>query len=66
VLVLHPLTGHSSNVAKLEAKAQADKVLKTLLKELPLKTAVTLAADLTGLPRNALYQQALDLKGLDS
>jgi 16S rRNA (cytidine1402-2'-O)-methyltransferase len=66
VLVLHPLTGHSSNVAKLEAKAQADKVLKTLLKELPLKTAVMIAADLTGLPRNALYQQALDLKGLDS
>jgi 16S rRNA (cytidine1402-2'-O)-methyltransferase len=30
--------------------------------ELPLKTAVRLAAEITGAPRNALYQQALTLQ----
>lgn len=39
-----------------------DRVLKLLLEHLPLKTAVKLAADITGEPRNALYQAALDLR----
>ena len=38
------------------------RVLKLLLAELPLKTAVKLAADITGEPRNALYEVALALK----
>jgi 16S rRNA (cytidine1402-2'-O)-methyltransferase len=38
------------------------RVLKLLLEQLPLKTAVKLAADITGEPRNTLYQRALDLK----
>jgi 16S rRNA (cytidine1402-2'-O)-methyltransferase len=37
-------------------------VLTLLLAELPLKTAVRLAADITGAPRNALYDKALSLK----
>jgi 16S rRNA (cytidine1402-2'-O)-methyltransferase len=55
VLVLHPLvlTGEV---------AQDDRVLKLLLEHLPLKTAVKLAADISGEPRNALYQRALALK----
>ncbi len=55
VLVLHPLvlTGEV---------AQDDRVLKLLLAHLPLKTAVKLAADISGEPRNALYQRALALK----
>jgi len=37
-------------------------VLKLLLAELPLKTAVKLAADITGASRNVLYDAALGLK----
>ena len=38
------------------------RVLQLLLAELPLKTAVKLAADITGAPRNELYDTALRLK----
>lgn len=38
------------------------RVLSLLLKELPVKTAVKLAAEITGEARNALYEQALKLK----
>ena len=55
VLVLHPLQATTE-------VAQDDRVLKLLLEHLPLKTAVKLAADISGEPRNALYQRALALK----
>jgi 16S rRNA (cytidine1402-2'-O)-methyltransferase len=59
VLVLHP--------APVVEHAAADtRVLALLLAELPLKTAVRLAAEITGTPRNALYQAALALKGSPS
>jgi 16S rRNA (cytidine1402-2'-O)-methyltransferase len=55
VLVLHP--------APTETHGGPDtRVLKLLLEQLPLKTAVKLAADITGEPRNALYELALGLK----
>jgi len=38
------------------------RVLQLLLKELPVKTAVKLAAEITGASRNELYQAALRLK----
>ena len=39
--------------------AEALRVLDLLLPELPLKTAVRLCAEITGAPRNALYEAAL-------
>jgi len=38
------------------------RVLQVLLPEMPLKTAVKLAAEITGESKNQLYEQALDLK----
>ncbi len=57
-LVLHPAT--SSTEAP-----QGLRVLQLLLEHLPVKTAVKLAADITGESRNALYTQALQLKNTD-
>ena len=51
-LVLHPAPAAAPG-------GDTERVLRLLLAELPLKSAVKLAADLTGAPRNALYAQAL-------
>ena len=45
-----------------ETMGDHDRMLRLLMQELPLKTAVKLAAELTGEPRNALYERALALK----
>ncbi len=42
--------------------AEAERVLKALLAELPVKQAAKLAAEITGTAKNALYQRALQLK----
>ncbi len=57
VLVLH-----AQPAAAADGSAAHDHTLQTLLAELPLKQAVALAAELTGAPRNALYERALALK----
>ena len=54
-LVLHP-------VAQALPEDDGGRVLRLLLEQLPLKTAVKLAADITGAPRNDLYETALKLK----
>ena len=54
-LVLHASAPH-------EGPDDSTRVLKLLLAELPLKTAVKLTADITGAPRNELYETALKLK----
>ena len=43
--------------------AEAERVLTLLLKDLPLKQAVQLAVQITGLGKNELYQRALEIKG---
>jgi len=42
--------------------AEAERILLILLKDLPVKQAAALAANITGLKKNALYQRALELK----
>lgn len=60
VVLLHPLQ------VLVADDGEATRVLRLLLTELPVKTAVRLAAEITGGSRNALYEQALQLKqGID-
>ena len=54
-IVLHP-------VAVQQESGESERVLKLLLAELPTKTAVKLAAEITGASRNTLYDRALELK----
>lgn len=54
-LVLHP-------AAAQETVGAGQRVLEILLPELPLKTAVKLAAEISGEARNDLYELALRLK----
>jgi 16S rRNA (cytidine1402-2'-O)-methyltransferase len=42
--------------------AESERVLRTLLAELPVKQAAKLAAEITGAAKNALYQRALQMK----
>ncbi len=58
VLLVHPATVEAD-----PDQIQVQRVLRLLLGELPLKTAVRLTAEITGAPRNAVYEQALALQG---
>lgn len=55
VVLLHPVPVASDDGESL-------RVLRLLVQELPLKTAVRLAAEITGASRNALYDTALAWK----
>jgi 16S rRNA (cytidine1402-2'-O)-methyltransferase len=65
-LVLHAMPAPSEVSDESGLPAATDRQLQVLLRELPLKQAVSLAAELTGAARNALYQRALDLRNADS
>lgn len=45
--------------------AESERMLRLLVDELPLKSAARLAAELTGVPRNALYELGLSFKAAD-
>lgn len=55
-LVLHAQEGPAMGTG------EGERVLGLLMEELPVKTAVRLAAEITGEPRNALYEAALKRK----
>jgi 16S rRNA (cytidine1402-2'-O)-methyltransferase len=55
-LVLHP------QPQQADPWPEHERVLTALLTHLPLKTAVQLAAQITGAPRNELYERALRLR----
>jgi 16S rRNA (cytidine1402-2'-O)-methyltransferase len=57
VLVLHAT--HRAAATDDVLSAAAEHTLAVLQRELPLKQAVALAAEISGAPRNALYQRAL-------
>lgn len=59
VLLIHPAPATADD-GGLDATSL--RTLDLLLAELPVKTAVKLCADITGQPRNALYQAALERK----
>jgi 16S rRNA (cytidine1402-2'-O)-methyltransferase len=56
-LAIHP------QAASGASSGEGERVLKLLLSQLPTKTAVKIAADITGEPRNRLYEAALRIKG---
>ncbi|RYF35125.1 MAG: 16S rRNA (cytidine(1402)-2'-O)-methyltransferase [Comamonadaceae bacterium] len=58
-LVLHPVA------VAADDGAEGVRVLRLLLEELPVKSAVRIAAEITGAPRNALYDTALRIRQSD-
>lgn len=60
VLLVHPKPADSAREGEIDASVL--RTLELLMGELPLKTAVRLCAEITGEPRNALYEAALALR----
>ena len=54
------IEGWQAPVGEEALSAEALRVLDLLLAELPLKRAAALAAEITGVRKNLLYQQALE------
>lgn len=63
VLVLHGRSAADSVPDTEAVNGTAQRVLDILLAELPLKQAVSLAARISGAPRNAVYERALQQRG---
>ena len=60
VVMVRGAEAQASN--SMEATMDVDRVLRVLLTELPVKKVAKMAAELTGLSKNELYQRALALK----
>jgi len=60
-LVIHP-QGEAADAHEESISPKAMEALQSLLPHMPVKAAVKLCAELTGAPRNALYEAALALK----
>jgi tetratricopeptide (TPR) repeat protein len=60
VLLVHPKAADTAQEGEIDASVL--RTLALLMGELPLKTAVRLCAEITGEPRNALYEAALALR----
>ena len=63
VLVLHAAIAQAASDDALPP--DAERTLRVLLRELPLKQAAALAAELCGLPRKKLYAQALAWRAVE-
>lgn len=63
VLMIAPDDG---KIETVEEMAEQMRILQILLAELPVKQAVKLAVQLTGHPKNALYELALQIQGKTS
>jgi 16S rRNA (cytidine1402-2'-O)-methyltransferase len=67
VLVLHAAPVAPTIEGDDAVSGAAQRTLTVLLRELPLKQAVALAAEISGAPRNALYARALaDKRSVDN
>ncbi len=57
------LRGAVPAVAQESVTPECDRLLRALLKEVPIKLASKIAADVTGIGKNQLYERALVLQG---
>lgn len=57
------LAADADNKSSSEIDAEAGRVLKLLMKELPLKKAAKLASEITGVAKNSLYKKGLEMNG---
>ena len=57
------VSGWETPQGEAQVSAEALRVLDLLLAELPLKRAAALAAEITGVRKNLLYQAALERQG---
>jgi len=56
------LEGHAEETDSEAIHQSSEDLLKILLEELPVKQAASIAAKITGLKKNALYRQAMEIK----